>query len=109
LLQKVARPGRRDGRMKMAKATSDEITSKSSKAGKAAAPVKPNVFARLNTYLHDVRTEMTRVVWPTRGEVLNSSVVVVTTLIFFIAFITLVDYVFVVPFIKFIASLKIGG
>jgi preprotein translocase subunit SecE len=111
LLRKAAKWGRRNGRMKMAKATTvDTSTAKSPKPAKApAAPVKPNMFARLGTYIRDVRTEMSRVVWPTRPEVLNSSVVVVTTLIFFIAFITFVDYVIVIPVIQFIGHMKIGG
>ena len=52
---------------------------------------------------------MTRVVWPNRTEVLNSSVVVITTLIFFIVFITLVDYVVVIPLVNAIAKIRIGG
>ena len=52
---------------------------------------------------------MTRVVWPTRTEVLNSSVVVITTLLFFILFITIVDYVFVVPLINALAKIHIAG
>ena len=98
--------------MKMAKATAVEGTTsdkpvKTGKPGKAAPTAKPGVFARVGTYFRDVRAEMTRVVWPTRTEVLNSSVVVVTTLIFFILFITIIDYVFVIPLISAIA--KIGG
>ena len=87
-------------------ATSDRVV-KTGKPGKAAPAPKPSVFQRIGTYFRDVRAEMNRVVWPTRPEVLNSSVVVVTTLIFFILFITIIDYVFVIPFITFIA--KIGG
>jgi preprotein translocase SecE subunit len=47
---------------------------------------------------------MTRVVWPTRSEVLNSSVVVLTTLLFFILFITLVDQV-VIQVLKLLARI----
>ena len=52
---------------------------------------KPNVFARLADYLKGVRTELKRVTWPTRKEVLNSCVIVVVTLVFFSLFTTLVD------------------
>jgi preprotein translocase subunit SecE len=98
----------------MAKAATDDTsaTGKPAKTGKpgkavvAAAPAGP--LARLGQYLRDVRAEMGRVVWPTRVEVLNSSVVVITTLIFFIVFIMLVDFM-VLPMIKFIAAIKIGG
>jgi len=96
----------------MAKAnTPDTMQSdkaaKTGKPGRAVAPAKPSIFARLGSYFRDVRAEMGRVVWPNRSEVLNSSVVVVTTLIFFIIFITFVDYVVVIPLLNLIT--KIGG
>jgi preprotein translocase subunit SecE len=83
----------------MAKATSagtaksENKPAKAGKPGKAAPAAKPNVFARLGQYLRDVRSEMRRVVWPQRPEVLNSSVVVVVTLLFFVAFTFIVDSV----------------
>ncbi len=77
---------------------------KTGKPGRAPAADKPNLLARTTGYFRDVRAEMKRVVWPTRAEVLNSSVVVVTTLIFFIAFITMTDLL-VVQILKLIAKL----
>lgn len=82
----------------MAKAITDDTSAgqkpvKTGKPGKAAPAAKPSFFARIGQYFRDVRTEMTRVVWPTRPEVLNSSVVVVVTLIFFILFVFLTDLV----------------
>lgn len=98
--------------MRMAKAATDDSGSakvaKTGKPGKGAVAEKPGFFARTGQYFRDVRAEMTRVVWPTRTEVLNSSVVVVTTLIFFTLFIMIVDLM-VQPTILFIAKLKIGG
>jgi len=58
------------------------------KPGKAA---KPNVFVRIRKYFKDVRTELKRVVWPSRQEVISSSVVVIVTLLFFVAFTAVVD------------------
>ena len=81
---------------KMAKATTVDSVQKADKPAKTAKPskpAKPNVFARFVGYLRDVRSEMKRVVWPNRAEVINSSVVVVVTLIFFTVFITLTDLV----------------
>ena len=74
-------------------AKSDTKPAKTGKPGKAPKPDKPNVFARLGQYLRDVRAEMRRVVWPGRPEVINSSVVVVVTLIFFVTFTFVVDSV----------------
>jgi preprotein translocase subunit SecE len=100
--------------MKMAKATTADSKTpdkpvKANKPGKAAPAPKPGLFERIATYFRDVRGEMTRVVWPSRPEILNSSVVVVTTLAFFILFITIVDYVVVIPLIGVISKIHIGG
>ncbi len=77
--------------MKMAKeATADSKPEKVKKA-KPAKPDKPNIFARLMQYFRDVRSEMRRVVWPQRPEIINSSIVVVVTLVFFVAFTFIVD------------------
>ena len=98
-----------NGRMMMAKATTADSAGtdkpvKSGKPGKAAPSSAPGLFARIGTYFRDVRAEMTRVVWPTRPEVLNSSVVVVTTLLFFVLFITFVDYIVVIPLLQLVAK-----
>ncbi len=92
----------------MAKATTADQAIKTGKPGKAPAPAKPGFFARLGNYFRDVRSEMKRVVWPTRPEVINSSVVVIVTLIFFAAFIALTDIV-VQRIITALGSIKIGG
>jgi preprotein translocase subunit SecE len=95
----------------MAKATTaDEAIkpTKTGKPGKAPAPAKPGFFARLGSYFRDVRSEMKRVVWPNRPEVINSSVVVIITLIFFATFIALTDVV-VQRLITALGSITIGG
>lgn len=67
--------------------------AKTPKASKPAKAEKPNIFARLTQYFRDVRGEMKRVVWPTRPEVINSSIVVIVTLLFFTFLILLLDSV----------------
>jgi preprotein translocase subunit SecE len=52
---------------------------------------RPNIIARFMKYIKDVRVEMKRVVWPHRAEVINSSVVVILTLLFFVAFTFIID------------------
>ena len=114
LMPEAVGDSRRNGRMKMAKsATGDSAAidkrAKAGKPGKASPAGSAGFFGRIGQYFRDVRAEMTRVVWPSRPEILNSSVVVVVTLVFFIVFILIVDYVFVLPLITFISHLKIGG
>ena len=53
---------------------------------------KPSIFARIGSYFSNVRTELRRVVWPTRKEVIASSGIVVVTLVFFIFFTMVIDY-----------------
>lgn len=85
----------------MAKATAADMAlktdkpAKTGKPGKAPAPAKPNVFARLVSYVRDVRAEMKRVVWPTRAEVRSMWIVVIVALIFFIVYLFFVDTIVV--------------
>ncbi len=67
---------------------------------------KPNVVSRFTKYLKEVRAELRRVVWPNRPEVVNSSVVVLTTLIIFTAFVSAIDYLASLGIIQWLA--KIG-
>ena len=91
----------------MAKAIKDgKSKGGKSKGGKSAKDAKPNVFVRFGRYLRDVWAELKRVVWPGRTEVLNSSVVVIVTVFFFVAFTFIIDSVST-EFIKFVA--QIGG
>jgi preprotein translocase subunit SecE len=52
---------------------------------------KPSVFVRFANYIKDVRTEMKRVVWPQRSDVIHRSGIVVATLIFFVILTFIVD------------------
>ncbi|MBW6468193.1 MAG: preprotein translocase subunit SecE [Anaerosomatales bacterium] len=58
---------------------------------KATAAPKPNIIMRFVGYLGDVRKELKRVVWPSRTEVINSSLVVIVTLAFFVLFTFVID------------------
>jgi preprotein translocase subunit SecE len=50
-----------------------------------------NQPARLSEFLKDVRSEMRKVVWPTRPEVQSTTVVVLVTVFIFAAYFWLVD------------------
>jgi len=71
----------------------------------AVKATKPSVFKRIGKYLTDVRNEMKRVVWPHKQEVVNSSLVVIATLLFFIAFTFIVDSISSWLFIDLVASI----
>ncbi len=79
----------------MMKAKADKSKPEKAQKSKPSKPSKPSIFARLTQYLRDVRSEMKRVVWPDRPEVINSSIVVVVTLLFFVVFTFVVDTIVV--------------
>jgi len=63
------------------------------KSGKqTGAPKKPSLLERIKGYLQGVVAEMKRVVWPSRQEVINSTIIVVITLIFFAVFTFIIDW-----------------
>lgn len=66
---------------------------------------KPGVFKRIGKYFKDVRTELRRVVWPNRQEVLSSSMIVVATLIFFVLFTLVIDSISSYVFIDVLAGI----
>lgn len=95
-------------RVEAAQAASAGSQATSPKAGKVAALAekksdskpekkekkpekKPGVFRRLRNYLGDVRSEMRRVVWPSKEELKSYSVAIVAMLIVFGVVIWLVD------------------
>lgn len=52
---------------------------------------KPSFISRAATYFKNVRTELKRVVWPSREDLVKYSVAVVAMLVFFGVLIALVD------------------
>lgn len=92
-------------RVEAAQAASAGSQAASPKPGRAAAVAekksepkpekkpekKPGVFRRLRNYLGDVRSEMRRVVWPSKEELKSYSVAIVAMLIVFGVVIWLVD------------------
>ena len=61
------------------------------KVEKKKADKKPGIFRRLLNYLGDVKSEMRRVVWPSKEELKSYSVAIIAMLIVFGVIIWLVD------------------
>ena len=51
------------------------------------------MWEKVTTFLVEVRTEFTRVIWPTRTELVNSTTIVIVFAIVFAIFIGLFDLV----------------
>ena len=64
---------------------------KAEKKPEKKAEKKPGIFRRLLNYLGDVRSEMRRVVWPSKEELKSYSVAIIAMLIVFGVVIWLVD------------------
>ena len=69
----------------------------SSKADKAKkdkkSEKKPGVFARIGRWFHELKVELKKVVWPTRKQTLNNTLIVIACVIFVGIFIWLFDAV----------------
>ena len=61
---------------------------------KKAGP-KKSVIDRIKQYLRDVKQELKRTVWPTRQQVISSSVVVIAVLVIFSLIVGSLDFVLV--------------
>ena len=74
---------------------------KPTKKDETKSDKKPGPFRRLRNYLGDVRSEMRRVVWPSRDELMSYSVAIIAMLIVFGIVIWLVDSGIVAALIGF--------
>jgi preprotein translocase subunit SecE len=74
--------------------TNSELADRSDKPGKQRPEWLEELVeypARLQKFFSDVRAEMKLVVWPSRSEVMNTTLVVIMTTILFAVFLWLVD------------------
>jgi preprotein translocase subunit SecE len=53
-----------------------------------------NIFNKINNFMKEAIAELKKVVWPTKKELKNSTIVVITTIIIASIFIGLVDIFF---------------
>ncbi len=83
--KKAKRKDAKAASAKQAKAAAKDGKGSKAKAAKGKAKGakngKPGLFARLKQYISSVRTEMKRVTWPSKKELINYSVAVVASLI----------------------------
>ena len=67
----------------------------SSKADKAKkdkkSEKKPGVFARIGRWFHELKVELKKVVWPTRKQTINNTLIVIACVVFVGIFIWIFD------------------
>jgi preprotein translocase subunit SecE len=64
-------------------------------------------FTRASQFIHDVRTEMKRVSWPSANEVKNTTIITIVAVIFFAVYLFAVDWgiVLIGRFLKWLFGL----
>ncbi len=80
----------------MARLTDVKVDRHMARAAPKVVPARAGLalWERLVQYLRDVRAELTRVDWPTRPELIASTIVVIVVLVFMAAFMGAWDYIF---------------
>ncbi len=91
---------------------SKDKSPEKAKATKAVAKSdpnkKPSLWRRFVDYCKEVKGEMQRVVWPTRPELVNASLIVVGALVFFGVGIAIIDNIIIIP-LDAIATLGVNA
>ena len=91
---------------------SNDKSPEKAKATKAVAKSdpnkKPSLWRRFVNYCKEVKGEMQRVVWPTRPELVNASLIVVGALVFFGVGIAIIDNIIIIP-LDAIATLGVNA
>ena len=59
----------------------------------ARSEKKPGVFARIGRWFHELKVELKKVVWPTRKQTINNTLIVIACVVFVGIFIWLFDAV----------------
>lgn len=85
------------------KGSKDQLAKQEKKKStkKKAEASNPSAFKRFRTYIKDVKSELHRVVWPTKHDVLNYTIVVLATLVFFGGLIYIIDSLIIPIFVAF--------
>ena len=91
---------------------SKDKSPEKAKATKAVAKSdpnkKPSLWRRFVNYCKEVKGEMQRVVWPTRPELVNASLIVVGALVVFGVGIAIIDNIIIIP-LDAIATLGVNA
>ena len=98
--QAAAAPASAGGSSKGSKAPV-KAQPKAVKKDEKKSDKKPGIFRRFRNYLSDVRSEMKRVVWPSKEELRTYAVAIIVMLIIFGVVIWLVDSGIVAALIGF--------
>ncbi len=68
-------------------------SAKADKAKKTEKTSKPGVFARAAKWLKEMKSELKKVQWPTRKQVINNTLIVIACVLVVGAFIWVFDFI----------------
>ena len=74
--------------------TRDGSASMAEPNEQSLAPRSPNWLTNIRQFWHDVKTEMKKVSWPVRNDVVNTTIIVVIAIFFFAFYLYLADMFF---------------
>lgn len=60
----------------------------------AAKKSKPGLFARIGKWFHELRVEARKVVWPTKKQIFNNTLIVIFCIIVVCVLVTILDVTF---------------
>ncbi len=70
---------------------------------KPAKAKKPSIFARVGKWFRELKGEIRKIVWPTREQTVNNTVVVIVAILVVGVFIWVLDAIFNLGITKFIS------
>lgn len=65
---------------------------------KPAKAKKPSIFARIKNWFHELKAEIKKIVWPTRQQTVNNTLVVLGCCLVLGVFIWVLDAIFSIGF-----------
>ena len=72
-------------------AKKDQNTYEKKNSGKQK---KPGFFSRIGKWFHDLKSECKKIVWPTRKQTANNTLIVIATILVIGVFIWILDAIF---------------
>jgi preprotein translocase subunit SecE len=84
--------GTRGGDDDMTQASDVEPAARPAAGGGGAK--RPSILSRIALYNRQIVSEMRKVIWPTRNELVTYTIVSVVFVVFMIAFVGVLDYLF---------------
>ena len=63
-------------------------------ADKPVKAKKPSVFSRIGRWFRELKSEVRKIVWPTRKQTVNNSLIVIATILVVGVFIWILDAIF---------------